>query len=113
MVKILTQHVKVDVGKFLGLSRATMIYVVVILLMLTWGTTLYQIHQIQDLAGRDASATAALCVFRSDLVLRRDGKKKELVDQYGGAKNIPPAVIKDQLMPLNRAVKSLESLRCE
>ena len=111
--------IDVSVGKFLGLQRATMIYVVILLLALTWGTTLYQIHQIQDVSSRNSTAQAALCIFRSDLISRRDSNQKFLnmtkeqrIRKYGEIGKIPDVVLKQQLQGQNRTIASLDSLRC-
>ena len=109
----------VDVGRFLGLRRITVLYVVIFLLIGSWATTLFQIYQIQHIATRNTTAVRALCIFRQDLVSRRDQNlkflsmtKEERVKKYGDLGNIPDSVIKNSLRGQNQTIASLDSLRC-
>jgi len=109
----------VDIGRFLGLRRITVLYVVIFLLIASWGTTLYQIYQIQHIATRNTTAVRALCIFRQDLINRRNQNEKflsltkaERVRKYGDLGNIPDSVIMNSLRGQNQTIASLDSLRC-
>ena len=109
----------VDIKSFLGLRKITVVYVLVLLLVLTWGSTLFQIYQIQHLAQKDASATRALCVFREDFVERRNDTlaflsltPEQRVKKYGALGHIPESVLNSQLINENNTISSLKPLRC-
>lgn len=110
----------VDIGRFLGLKRITVIYVVIFLLCLTWASTLYQIHEIQTLATRNSTAVNALCIFRSDLIQRRDANQKFLdlsprqrIEKYGDLGKIPLTIVRSNIKAQNQTIASLDSLRCK
>ena len=113
----ITQNI--DIKSFLGLRKITVIYVVTLLLVLTWMSTLYQIYEIQHLAERNSTAVGALCVFRADLIQRRDANQRYLdlsprqrKQKFGDLSNVPISVIKTNLATQNRTIASLDSLRC-
>lgn len=115
----MTTHHPVDIKSFLGLRKITVVYVLVLLLALTWGSTLYQIYQIQHLAERNSTAVRALCIFRSDLIQRRDNTERfidlsprQRKQKYGEFANIPIATLKTQIKSQTAIINSLDSLRC-
>ena len=117
MVRMTIQDV--DIKSFLGLRKITVVYVVILLLVLTWCSTLYQIYQIQHLATRNATAVGALCVFRSDLITRRDNTEhfldlspRQRRQKYGDLANIPLATLRAQVKSQTATINSLDSLRC-
>jgi len=117
--KVAQPRMTVDVGRFLGLRRITVLYVVIFLLIASWASTLFQIYQIQHIATRNSTALSALCIFRQDLVNRRDQNvkflsmtKEQRVKKYGDLGNIPDSVIKNSLNGQNQTISSLDALRC-
>lgn len=106
--------------RFLGLTKAQFLACLVSALIAVLTIQAWGLVTQRHLVSQGAQAHAALCVFRQDLVGRRDDSQlfltltpAERIEKYGPALGrIPSSVIRQQLKNQQATVDSLDALHC-